>query len=232
MLDRTDVRIFWQSLRAWGPREAVIDFTHYYRAKRHERADRFDERFGTETSRMVGIGSLDGLGANGADAIHYWPTRECEFTATLDALGDLDHSGFTFVDLGCGKGRVVLLAAAHPFRRAVGVDFSPALVEVARENVTRYTGPVRARAVEFEACDAAEWVVPDGDLVIYMFNPFGPQVLTRVLANLVSAVQAQPRTLYLLYYSPEYPELVLEAGFRSLVEGSGQNWGWAVYTWD
>ena len=51
--------------------------------------------------------------------------------ASID-LGDHD---LTFIDLGSGKGRAVLLASLYPFRRLIGVEFSPELTEVARLNV-------------------------------------------------------------------------------------------------
>jgi predicted RNA methylase len=225
-----DWRIFRQSLRAWGVREALVDFYHYRRAKAHERSDRFDRRFGTETSRMVGIGNLDGAGPHGADAIHYWPTRESEFNQVMRAVGEIDHGDFTFVDLGCGKGRVVLLAAALPFKAVIGVDFSPALIERARQNIERYSGPVQASAVDVVVCDAAEFAIPDNDLVVYMFDPFGPRVLTKVLESLKSSLRASPRKAFLLYYSAAYPEVVREAGFRLVAEGRGENWPWQVYS--
>lgn len=211
-------------------REALATVPHYYRAKAHERADRFDQRFGTETSRMVGMGSLDGLGPHGADAVHYWPTREREFNQMLAAVGDFDPADFAFVDLGCGKGRVVLMAAALPFTRVVGVDFSPALVEQARANITRYSGPVGTGRIDVVVSDAAEFAIPPDNLIIYMFDPFGPRVLTKVLDNLKASLRDRPRKVFLLYYLPSHEEVVKQAGFRLVAEGKGKNWPWQVYT--
>jgi SAM-dependent methyltransferase len=226
---RDDCRIFWQTLRAWGVVEAVTDFTRYVRARRQEKHDGFDERYGVETSRMVGLGALDGLGRHGADAVYYWPTREEEFELVMRSVGPLEYRDFVFIDIGCGKGRVVLLAAGLPFKRVIGLDFSPRLIEQAQRNIEQYSGPRRASSVDVRVGDAAEFSFPEGNLLLYMFDPFGPAVMEKMLANLEAARRQSSRQVTLLYYSPEYCELVQAAGFELLAEGCGENWPWHVY---
>lgn len=226
---RTDARIFWHSLRAWGPREAVVDFVHYARARWHQRSDRFDERYGVETNRMVGLLSLNGRGPHGADASHYWPTREDEFERALASAGRFDPADFTFIDIGCGKGRVVLMAAMQPFKRVIGLDFSPELVAHAQDNVRRFQGPIRAGSLELVVEDAGAFEFPDGDLLVYMFDPFGPPVIEKMLANLTAAQRREPRKILFVYYSPDYPEPFLEAGFERIASGVGRFWDWDVY---
>lgn len=226
---RNDWKIFRQGARAWGLYAAVIEQFHYFRARIHERTDRFDATFGTETSRMVGIGDLNGVGENGADAVHYWPTRPVDFHRVLAAVGELDHSQHTFIDIGCGKGRVVLLAAGLPFRKVVGVDFSPALVEQARRNVECYTGEVRTE-IELLVGDAAELEFPPGDLLLYLFDPFGPVVLDRMARNLAACWKEHGQRITMIYYSPDYDDIMTAAGFRVVSRGRGRSFPWRVYT--
>lgn len=227
---RKDWRIARQASRAWSAREALVDTFHYYRAKAHEKGDAFDEMFGTETSRIVGLEDLDGVGQHAGDAVHYWPTRQCEFSRMMETVGHLDYPDFVFLDLGCGKGRVVLLASGFPFKRVVGVDFSVALVERARKNLAYYSGPLRASDIEFVVADAAEYPVPHDNLLVYMFDPFGPRVLTKVLANLMSCARRGPHKVLVLYYAPPYQGLLLAAGFHVVARGQGRNWPFGVYS--
>ena len=82
-------------------------------------------------------------------------------------------------------GRVVMLAARRPFRAVVGVEISPALVEIARENLATARDRRRvARDVRIVRADAAAYAFPRGDLVVYLYNPFAAPVLERVLARL------------------------------------------------
>ncbi len=225
---RNDWKIFWQGVRAWGVSAAVVEQFHYFRARVHERIDQFDRRYGTETSRMVGIGDLDGVGENGGDAVHYWPTRPIEFDRMMAAVGDIDHRRHVFIDVGCGKGRVALLAAGLPFKRVIGFDFSPALVEHARRNVERYTGPVQAD-IELVVADAAEFEFPAEDLVVYMFDPFGPTVLRKFLANLALAARSRAQRVVVIYYSPDYEDLFGQAGFGLVATGRGRSFPWRLY---
>jgi len=42
---------------------------------------------------------------------------------------------FTFVDVGAGMGRAMLLAARMPFRAVVGAELNPALAKIAQRNL-------------------------------------------------------------------------------------------------
>ena len=67
----------------------------------------------------------------------YQPTEPTLFEEMLASL-KIDFRNFTFIDLGSGKGRALLLASAYPFRRIVGVELLPALNRIAQENLENY----------------------------------------------------------------------------------------------
>src|SRR5262245_23318432 len=66
----------------------------------------------------------------------YQPTDPELFEQMMDSLR-FDLSEFTFIDLGSGKGRTLLMAAAYPFPRVVGVELLPSLHRVALENLKK-----------------------------------------------------------------------------------------------
>jgi SAM-dependent methyltransferase len=123
----------------------------------------------------------------------------------------------TFVDLGAGMGRAVLLASEMGFREVVGVELHPGLARIARRNlgIWRKAGrePGRMRIVEG---DAAEFQLPKGPILVFLFNPFGATVLKRLLKGWRKRVG----TLDLLYVNNEQ-EWVLEGspGWRRLFLG-------------
>lgn len=174
------------------------------------------------TEALVFLGELDpdAIGPSLEFATHYEPTPVAQAEALLDA-SPLAPENATFVDLGAGMGRVVLLAARRAFRGVIGVDISPALVEIARENLTTARDPLRvARDVKIVRADAAEYAFPRGDLVVFMYNPFRGPVLDNVLANLRTT--AEERDVVLLYHTPverdtidatEAFELIADLGF-------------------
>ena len=139
---------------------------------------------------------------HGQHAEDYEPTPAGVLDDILCGL-DLDPSTYTFVDLGAGKGRVLCLASAHPFRRIVGVELVPTLVRACRDNLAAFDAPwARCRQLECVEADASAYALPTGPVVVYMYNPFRPPVLRRVQRRLIESFIATPRPIWVLYYMP------------------------------
>ncbi len=145
------------------------------------------------------LGELDpeAIGAALEHATHYEATPVADIDRLLDAV-PLAPERTTFIDLGAGMGRVVLHAARRPYRQIVGVEVSPALLEVAKENRAAYRGVLACRDVRLVRADAATFTFPRGDVVVYLYNPFGPAVLEVVLDRLAR----QRGEVTIVYHTP------------------------------
>ena len=139
----------------------------------------------------------DAIGEAIEHATHYEATPVADIDRLLDAV-PLDPARSTFVDLGAGMGRVVLHAARRPFRQIIGVEVSPALLEVAKENRSAYRGPQACRDVRLVRADAAHFAFPRGDLIVYLYNPFTAPVLVAVLDRLAQ----QNGNVAIAYHTP------------------------------
>ena len=184
------------------------------------RCDReFDERYGVDTGGVMEPGRLGVDSPSRRYAVACIASRPEEFRRTIEAV-PIDHADFTFVDYGAGKGRAVLLASADPFRRVVGVEFSPALHAVAQRNVAAWRGERRCGAVELVCADAAEWEPPEEPLACYFYNPFLAPMMERVLAKLRESLRRCPRPLYLFYCNPvEERVMAREAWLERVARG-------------
>ncbi|MDH4036426.1 MAG: class I SAM-dependent methyltransferase [Candidatus Krumholzibacteria bacterium] len=201
-----------ESFRTHGPgallRAVVSGFTrNLSRLRDHA----FDRRFGTETARVVENDALTDVSLPArAHGIRYEPTRAHPLRRALKAAG-IPTAG-TFVDLGCGKGRVLMLAVEYGFARVTGVDYSASLCEIARRNLD----VLRARTGRrFQATvapiDAADYAFQRDDTVVFLFNPFDGAVLRRVLDNLNASLREHPRELHLIYHRPVWRAAVEES---------------------
>lgn len=136
----------------------------------------------------------------------YQPTEPALFHEMLDALQqqtNLSWADFTFIDFGSGKGRTLLMAADYPFRRIVGVELLPSLHAIAQGNIACYKSDAqKCFAIESICADATTFPLPDGPLVIYLFNPFPEAGLRRFVTNLEDGLRANPRQVYVLYHNP------------------------------
>jgi predicted RNA methylase len=133
----------------------------------------------------------------------YQPTVEEEFATIMRHFASLDLSTFTFIDLGSGKGRALLLAAQYPFDRIVGVEVQPELHEIALRNIDTVAGrELRCSRIESVCADAREYEFPPENILIYLFNPFPDYVLREVLRRLVISARQMPRAVYVVYNAP------------------------------
>ena len=163
---------------------------------------RFDYDHGVSTEALLFLGDLDpeAIGANIVHATHYEPTPVGEL-APLLALVPFALERATFVDLGAGMGRALLLAAAFAFRRVAGVEISPALAAIAAENLARIDrSKLACKDVRVRAGDAAAYRFPGGDLVVYLFNPFDEWLIASVLDRL--ARFRGRREIAIVYHTP------------------------------
>jgi predicted RNA methylase len=127
----------------------------------------------------------------------------------------------TFVDFGAGMGRAMLIAALQPFRAVVGVELNPALVRLARRNMTRWRKIANPQApMRLVSGDVADYRIPTGPCVAFLFNPFGATVMRRLLRAMSQSFARRPGELDILYVNNEQ-ESVLEAqpGFVRLFHG-------------
>jgi hypothetical protein len=164
----------------------------------------FDAEFGTDTGGVVHAEALrNGSGTKSIYNTAYYGTPPSMFLQGLARL-EIDHRQFAFIDLGAGKGRVVLLASNFPFRQVIGVEFAEDLAAVANRNISLYSPDIRrCEDVRCIAGDASEFVFPPGPLVIFMWHPFVGAVFDRMLANLEQSLRQEPRQVFILYLNPE-----------------------------
>jgi len=160
----------------------------------------FDRRHGTDTGGMVPTRDLDI-----ADAATKWQSNLYlgspeRVTRHLIRALNIDLRDFTFVDYGSGKGRVLFTAAEFPFKKVVGVEISEALHQVAERNIIRYVGEPLKSEIQLWYGDARRFELPDGNLILHMYHPFGPDILKEMLNMIQAAGAARPDRRILVPY--------------------------------
>ncbi len=147
----------------------------------------------------------------------YQPTEPAIFREMM-AILKIDFREFTFIDIGSGKGRALLMAADYPFRRILGIELLAALHQVAQSNLTAYkSASQQCFSVETVCGDAREFVFPAEPLVVYLFNPLPEAGIVDVMANLAQSVSQYPRVVYLLYRNPLFESVLAKyPGFKRI----------------
>ncbi|MDE1155085.1 MAG: class I SAM-dependent methyltransferase [Acidobacteriaceae bacterium] len=210
-------------VRGWASR------TRQWLLRRREARHPFDQENGTDTGGVIGAASLGSGGANDEHITAYAGVPPSRLVGALERWKSLLVSesveNFRFYDLGCGKGRALLLASRWPFLEAVGVELDPRLARIAEQNVTRWLAQGKAVCpVDARQGDATAVAYTEGPRLLFLYNPFGPPVVRAVL----NALQRAGGESYLIYQNehddtPLRDDPRLEILFRGSIPMSEQD---------
>jgi SAM-dependent methyltransferase len=177
--------------------------------QRWQEDQNFDALHGCDTSGIVTFDQLTILQPQKQLSYHYATLQPWLVRDFIGRIGE-ELSQFHFVDLGSGKGRILLIAAQYPFKLVIGVELTPELDAIAKKNIATANITKRCQSIISHCADASTFAFPDGPLVMTMYNPFNATVVERVLKNLIISLKQQDRLLYIVYINPRHKE-VLEA---------------------
>jgi SAM-dependent methyltransferase len=191
------------SIASTGLRRGLSDVATLFLSYSPESDQSFDRKFGTDTAGSVPPSQLGIADAAAREnAILYLPSPASVTRWMFDNVG-IDHRDFSFVDLGCGKGRVLLVAAEYPFKRIVGVEISAALTEIARKNAAlAHSRSGASPVIEIQNTNVTTFDFPSTNILLHLYHPFEPAITAAVLSRLERSVEANPRRIvvaYLLY---------------------------------
>jgi SAM-dependent methyltransferase len=154
---------------------------------------REEKHFGIQTSAIKKSDSAEFHHYQGASYL----VLQRLFSELPETLRDFD-----FMDIGCGKGRVVFVAEHAGFDQLSGIELDPELLQVARENESRYVFKRNTSMIRFIHANALEYEYKDQPTVYFLFNPFNEMVLRAVLAKIRASTHSET---WFIYMNPLFP---------------------------
>lgn len=148
----------------------------------------------------LGISTRGIVDVHHPDSYHYASMSYSTIRNVLNFL--LLQKEDVMVDIGCGKGRVLCLAARHQLRKVIGVDLSKEFCEIARANAERMRG--RQSPIEIHNSNAEQFDYSEGTAFI-LFNPFGPSTLNAVLSKIHHDANSHP--VRIAYANPAHDDV-------------------------
>ena len=184
----------------------------------------FDLKYGTDTGGYLSPAELSGHRSNdalnnGYSAIAPSVFREAlrRWRETLSASAD-HLEAYSFVDLGAGKGRALLLAAEFPFRKVIGVEINENLARIAEQNVARWSHGTNSRArIHVISRDAVEFQWPRNPLLVFLYNPFEHALVEQVAIKLATAAHSGAGLADLIYVNPTCADTLSRLGMFKLL---------------
>jgi SAM-dependent methyltransferase len=132
----------------------------------------------------------------------YQPIEPALFREMMATLA-IDFKQFTFIDIGSGKGRALLLASDYPFQRILGIELLRELHLIAQRNVSKISSlSSRRPPIEIICEDATRFDFPEAPLVVFLNNPLPESALRKVTYNIENSLREKPRSVFVLYANP------------------------------
>jgi SAM-dependent methyltransferase len=182
----------------------------------------FDSKYGLDTQTPIPIHKLETAAPGAQYAIHYEGTAIPLVHKILRRL-KTDFSRFTFIDLGSGKGRVLLIAAKYPFQLVIGIEFSETLHRIAQRNISKFVEQVviKTRPTSFNMDAGAFDFSQYENKILFCYNPFTTTLALRILDNLQFSLRKTGHEGILIYLGP-IPPAVKERldAFRHIAQGT------------
>ena len=207
------IQLFWYFASNWNPRLAFFFLRHEIKGERKYRIN---------TSRPIELKDLTIKNGDIRQSSRYEAVNYYILENLINRTRSLTRAT-TFTDLGCGKGRVMVVAAHYGFKKIRGVDFAEEVCAEARHNMT-----ILQKELDFEyevSCtNVLDYTVQPDDTVFFMFNPFTSNTISGFLDKVEESLLHHPRDIYFLYVSPRFAETFFEYEYETVYRKRKLKW--------
>lgn len=186
----------------------------------------FDTHHGVDTSGLLTAVVLASGQPNDLLGTGYSGTPPSRFRTVMEhwiaAPPERPISSYTFIDVGSGKGRAMMLATAFPFHEIIGVEMNRSLAQIATTNLEKWRAAHQSAPPTHVVCqDALAFEFPTTPCLVYLYNPFAEPILRQLIARLEQSFAANPRPLDVLYCNPVSARLFeTHPSYRQLWSGA------------
>jgi hypothetical protein len=170
-------------------------------------------KYGITTFVPVALNKLTIINGDTSKASPYEAANYYLLEKLFTAFRKLSNAD-SLIDLGCGKGRVLVVAAHFGFTHITGIDFATELSTEASVNMKKLHQKFPQLKWKVINDNVANYTISPDDSVFFMFNPFTEEIIEMFLNKLESSCQQFPRTTWFLYASPLHKEILLKRGYE------------------
>ena len=176
---------------------------------------RGEKKYNINTSKIEDVKKLSIKGDNIEHAELYQGANYYLLEKVFDHLQTIEANQ-SILDFGCGKGRVLTVAAYYGFSKITGVEFAKELCDVARKNIIPVQQKFPQKIFNVIHANAVDHKIENDTNVFFFFNPFDEVVMLAVAKNILQSLKENPREVYVVYLNPVHKEIFLSAGFEQI----------------
>src|SRR4051812_27000389 len=151
-------------------------------------------------------------------AYSYMPSNYILLEELFTELNKYSHNG-TFLDLGCGKGRAMMVAAHYNFKKIMGVELEKEYCNAIADSIPNIEKELSCK-IDVICTDAGEYKIPNDVQTIFFYNPFKETVMEKVVQNLMESIINYNRPVFVIYLNPLFSSYFINAGFVKIYTAS------------
>jgi Predicted O-methyltransferase len=174
-----------------------------------------EAKYKLDTSKIIDPKKLTVKGNNLEHAELYQGANYYLLEKVFDHLQTIEANQ-NLLDFGCGKGRVLAVAASYGFRKITGVEFAKELCEQARKNIAPVQLKFPEKIFNVIHANAVDYRIEYDTNIFFFFNPFDEVVMLAVVKNIFQSLKENPREVYVVYLNPVHKEIFMSAGFEQI----------------
>ncbi|MEM9077773.1 MAG: class I SAM-dependent methyltransferase [Bacteroidota bacterium] len=116
-----------------------------------------------------------------------------------------------FIDIGSGKGRVLLVAAEYGFKKVIGLELSQSLYQISKNNMDTFNRKRNTDSeIEILNINALDYVFTDDEDIIFLYNPFDEQTLKQLVLNIKASKNRNKREIKIIYANSVHHKAIKE----------------------
>ncbi|MBC7534879.1 MAG: class I SAM-dependent methyltransferase [Ferruginibacter sp.] len=181
-----------------------------------------ERKYGIDSTGADELAALERKGVDISHATIYMPASYDLLEAVFNRLKDekLSH----FIDIGCGKGRAMSVAAHYGFNKVSGIDFSKELCQAAVENLEKVKLQLPLLIFQVVNNDAFYYDIPKDVDCIFLFNPFDELIMSGVVKNIEHQRKQAEKDVFIIYLNPLHKELFIKKGYQEIFHSKKLNY--------
>ncbi len=129
----------------------------------------------------------------------YLPSRMAPLRALLRS--GAVPTGLKFVDVGCGKGRALAVAALCGFKRFKGIEYRADLLADAERNLAAVVARMGGLDLQLLRADALDHEFEPSDQVFYLYDPFDEATTRAFFGRVLESWRQSPREIHVVYHN-------------------------------
>ncbi len=162
----------------------------------------FDRKHGTNTQTHIEVEDLGIVDEPRRQAVHYEASALPKLHRAFKNL-NIDEEEYTFIDVGSGKGLVVIETAKRNFREVVGLEISALAHRISEQNVSTASSRAKLKSpIKLLNINALDYDYPAVKQVVYLYNPFGELFISKLFGVLRHRLLEGSTDIVVAYVNP------------------------------